>query len=602
MDYNENEDNDENVNYTSLIYSEDISEKYPITDIDNFYTELYNYYIERGFYPLIIKTLGKLLFKFVSIFCFFIITLCINWNIVFYPSPGREQQKINLFEFDSTKTNKIWLYYSFGTISILIFQLIYEFLYSVKYLWNMKQIRYFYNTVFCIDDNSLTFLKWSDIQYQLVNMKYNEKFPYIRKDITQLSMTQRILRKHNYLTLILNSKYLYKYYISDDMIVYINNLLLNFNKDYTLNKNYLTTKSLYYWLKIHSIINFVLIPFKLLYTIISFLLMNMEVLYTNKDIIGNRNWTDRYFYLYNEYSHLRKYRLNKASYYMNIWIFKNPNTVLDTLLIFIISISSCIISILAPIIVLNAQLSDYIIFGNPLLWYIACFTTIIIISRRYLSKVQDTSTIKYTHEKLKENILFYTCVESPNIPEGNNIQYVGNMILHRNIILFNLVYAQLLQLYNYSIVHFLRNVYSIILNPIILNRLANSHLSLSDFIIKHTYNTIDGDMCIYSDFENINYLVGNEGNELLGKSIKMYINRNKNWYKEYQSELENDGVILPNIKESPGREDRKDEKIKEVKEIKYNKDEDDILLQSDLFISKIIEETSTIINEQDNIV
>lgn len=590
-----NED-DENVNYSSLISSEDINEKYPIIDIDKFYIDLYNYYIERGYFPIIIKTLGKLLFKFINIFCFFIITLCINWNVVFYKSKDS-----NLFEYNINKTNTIWLYYSFGTIILVLFPLLYESFFSIKYLWSLRQIRYFYNNIFYIDDNSLTFLKWSDIQYQLVDMKYNEKFPYIRKDITQLSITKRILRKHNYLTLLLKSKYLSKYYISDDMINYINNLLLYFKNDYTINKKYLTTNSLYYWLKFHSIVQFCLIPFKLFYTIILFLLMNMEVLYTNKDIIGNRNWLDYHFYLYNEYLHLRKYRLNKASYYMNIWIFKNPNNILDSLLIFGISISSCIISILSPIILLNSQLSDYILYGNPIVWYIACFTTIIIVSRKYLSKVQDFSNTKYSHNKLKENILFYTCSEHPNIPEGSNIQYFSNIILHKNIILFNLVYKQLLQLYYYSIIHFLQNIYSIILNPIILNRLANSYLSLGDFIIKHTYTTNDGDMCIYSNFENPDFF-NMKNDNTLNQSLNLYIKRNPDWYSKYQIELEKKYIIIPKKEELIKDKKQEEYKIKEDK-INYNMEEDDILLQSDLFMkSKIIEETSTIINEQDNIV
>jgi hypothetical protein len=596
------------INFNSLIDSEDITEKYPILDIDLFYTGLYNYYIERGYYSIICKSMSKIMFKIISIICFFISTLCIDWYVVLQHSNNQ------LFVLDFNNTNKVWLYYIMGTIIIISIQLIYNIMITIKYIFYMKTMRYFYNKIFYIDDNSLAFLKWSDIEYQLLNMKYNEKFPYIRKNIEPLSIVKRILRKQNYIILLLQSKYL-QYHITDEIITYLNFIFLLFDDNCNLNKEYLKSKSLYYWLKILSGINLCLIPFKFIYTIVLFMLANMEFLYTNKDIVGNRHWDEKHFYLYNEYTHLLKHRLNKASYYMDLWMLKNPNTIFDTCLIFVISISSCILSILAPIIILNAQLSEYLIYNNPLIWYIAFFTSIILVSRKYLNKSNSINTNNLNHNKLKEKLLFYTCSDEPNIPERlNNLEYIDcGEIVNREISILQLVYKEYLQLYTYSIFNFIKNLLTIFTIPFILNRLANSHLAISDYIIKHTYSSNDGDMCIYSNFENVSYIQGinsKKTKDTLKKSLLLFINRNQSWYINYKNKIEFNGYkILPSLdelvlkKEEQKKEDLHGKEIDTKKEefkLNYNIDEDKELLASDLFLQK---DTSTIINgDIDNIV
>ena len=564
----------ENVNFDLLLNSEDYSEKYPITDIDMFYTGLYNYYIERGYYSIVIKSIGKLLFNIVNMASFFVITLCINWyNVI-------KSTRLQLFEFDIDKTNKFWLYFVLGTIIMLSIQLILNTIYTIKHIYYMKKIRYFYNKIFCISDDSLTFLKWNQIESLLLNMKNEGKFEYIRKEISNLSITKRIMRKQNYIILLLESKYLNKYYISEELINQLNFLLLIFNDKYLLNKEYLQSKSCYYWLKIFSVINLILIPFKLLYIIMIFFLTNMEALYTNKDVVGNRHWIEKHFYLYNEYTHLLKNRLARASYYMDLWVLKNPNTILDSILIFIISLSGSIISLFTPIIIINGQFGEYLIWGNPILWYVACFTTIIIISRKYLSKVQQNyDNTKYTHNKLKEKILFYTCKDEPKIPDkfynqiNNNIRFIKDEVLNKDMMLTQLVYKNFSQLYTYTIINFIKNIYSIFTLPYILNILSNSHLSVGDYIIKHTITDIDGDMCIFSDFENIK-----SDDVTFKKSLVIFTNRNK----EFKNEINDILLDLNDKKENS---------------IIYNPDEDEALLNSNMFIQK---DTSTIINEDIN--
>jgi len=74
----------EEVNFSALLNGdEEIPEKYPITDIDKFYKECYNYYIERGYYTILTKLIGKNIFQAISIFFYFIVNLCINWDVVF---------------------------------------------------------------------------------------------------------------------------------------------------------------------------------------------------------------------------------------------------------------------------------------------------------------------------------------------------------------------------------------------------------------------------------------------------------------------------------------------------------------------------------------
>lgn len=580
----------EEINLSSLLgEGGETLEKYPIIDIDKFYIEVYNYYIERGYYTIITKLIGKNLFQGISILFYFIITLCINYNVIFF------NNKSILFEYPTYKG--YWYYFIMLSISILSFQLIRNIIYSIQYALYMRKISYFYNKIFCIEDNSLTFLKWSDIEFQIVNMKKNDKFPYIRKNIEALSIVKRITRKKNYLILLLRSQYLKNYYISNDLINYLYFFIICFDESYRLDQKYLESKKLYYWLKFVSIVNFILIPFKFLHVIILFILINAESLYTKRDVIGNRLWTETEFYLYNEYTHLFKNRMNKASFYMNSWIIKNPNSIIDSLLTFIISISSCIVSLLTPIILFNSTLSEYLLHGNTIIWYLACFSTLIIVCRKYL--LQDQTKIM-THNKLKEKIDFYTCYsenEEKN-KELKELKYKDDQVFNENLTRLKIKYKEYLQLYPYTIIIFLKNVWSIFTLPIILNRLANSYLSIGNYMVRSTENTIDGDMCIYSDFENIEVLRElNINNNDMKKSLKLYIVRNQEWYKNYQKILENKygNKIVYDI-------DRKGNINTKIDSPTFNKEEDADLLNSNLFHSEgKIDDTSTILNNDENV-
>lgn len=591
----------EEINLSSLLgEGEETLEKYPIVDIDKFYRELYNYYIERGYYTIITKLIGRNIFQFISIFFYFVITLCINWEVVFF------NEKKVLFELPTYRG--FWYYFIIFSMIILSLQLLGNIIYSIQYGLYMRKISYFYNKIFCIEDSSLTFLKWSDIEFQIVNMKNNDKFPYIRKSIESLSIVKRINRRKNYLILLLRSNYLKNYYISNELIDYLNFFLIQFNEAYLLDRQYLESKKLYFWLKFISIVNVLLIPFKFLHVIILFILMNAESLYTKRDIIGNRHWQETEFYLYNEYTHLFKNRMNKASYYMNLWIIKNPNSVIDSILTFIISVSSCIVSLFTPIILFNSTLSDYRIHGNTIIWYLACFSSLIILSRKYLLNDQ---TKVLSHNKLKEKVEFYSCSDQLKHEEQlEPLKYKNDQVFNTNLTKLKIKYKEYLQLYSYTIVIFLKNVWSIFTLPFILNKLANSYLLIGNYMIRSTQNTIDGDMVEYSDFENIDVLreLGNkeeivekENTIEMKRSLKLYIMRNQEWYNNYKKNLKEKygNEILYDIEIFNKKINKKDVKINEEQKKdspKYNREEDSDLLNSNLFHSENkIDDTSTVI-------
>lgn len=622
----------EEVNFSALLNGdEEIPEKYPITDIDKFYKECYNYYIERGYYTILTKLVGKNIFQAISIFFYFIVNLCINWDVVFL--------NVNkpLLQYPNKST--FWYYFILFSIVILTLQLMASILYSFRYAFYMRKIRYFYNKVFCIEDSSLTFLKWKDIEQQIIHMKNNNKFNFIRKKIEPLSIVKRITRRKNYMILLLQSKYLKNYYISNELFEYIDYAFITFTESYQLDRQYLESKKLYYWLKIISIVNFILIPFKLLYVIILFILTNAESLYTKRDIVGNRYWNEKEFYLYNEYNHLFKNRMNKAGLYMNLWIIKNPNSVIDSILTFVISVSSCIVSLLTPIIVFNSTLSEYIIQGNTVIWHLAFFSTLIILSRKYL--LQEQSKI-LRHEKLKDKIMYYTCNNignnvsnniSNNVNETREVTYKNEQVFNPNTLELKLIYKQYLQLYSYTIVIFLKNIYSIFTLPFIFNRLANSYLSIGNYMIRSTVNTeFDGDMCLYSDFENIDVLrslnnedkheeLNEKDNILMERSLRLYITRNTQWYNNYKNLLDTKHgcQMLYNI-DKTGKFNKFDKGEKNSIKIKrkhssdsdsperkdilnYNSDEDNALINSNIFNSSQsnpLEDNSTVL--QDNIV
>src|SRR3989344_1737964 len=449
------------------------TEDYCINNLDKFYEGLYNYYLGRGYYPILMNNLTKWLNSGIIIFFFLMVTLGINWSLLNPP--------VNF-----SNTNTPWVCF----ISLECIALLVHWLYSacirVQDIRYIGKISYFYRTILIISDDDIPFLKWSQIVDKLIYLKENNKLPFIRKEINDLDIRKRITRKSNYM-LFLSETLLKNHYISKLLSDNISSIIINqlFTQELLINNVYLENIFKYYTLFM-VLVNIISIPFRIVYVIVIFFLQNAEVIYTEKNIVFNRLWIDYKFKLYNELPHTFQYRMRKSSIVMNKWINRNQNYVLLYIISLFVSICSNLVAISIPLLVLN---SEMIFLNNKIIWYVACLTTLIIVCRKQFS----IHSYKLTNDESKNKLIEYTYSH-----ELSNVELLT-------------VYRYFKEVYIFHFDVFLRDICSIFQTPLILYKL--SKLNIYNIITDNT--VIDnncGEICKFSYFENIDTLAFVEQN------------------------------------------------------------------------------------------
>ena len=469
-----------------------------------FLSKLYNYYINGGFYNIILTELINILTSSFLIFYTIFLYNCIEWNKIFKIS-----EKTTLQELIHINTYFKLDVFFWAMFIIFVFIILCKILNLVNSFIEYKKISLFYNEKLQINDNELNVITWKEVIYKLKNNYTNNN------DINIYYINNKICCKDNYFITIIDKDILKIKYLTKMMEWNIIFCIINsiFDSDLKFNKKFLSQNKTYISniktkLQVISIINFVFMPIIIMYLLFYYLFKYGEKFYNNPKYIATRNWTllskwklRNYNELYHECKNKYTESYNICNEYVNLF----PNLILQTFSKFLIFIFSSVFVILIFISIINENvlIKLYITNTKQTLWFIGILGSLIAI---FKSSIKDKQPYypKEKMELLKDKI---NC-----IPDNwlENTHKINNNFF---------------KYYQYQIVILLKDLFYSLTMPFKLYEISINTKNIIWYLNNITIDSEYGHLNIYSHFQNTNILnsnINNEQNNVLNDQKRIY--------------------------------------------------------------------------------
>lgn len=463
-----NELNDHSMNYKYIDYLSH--------DINVFYNNIYNYFIEGGVSNIILKYfLNISMLLMTNIFSIYIF-IYIEWG-----------QLVKDCRYNNDKCTSIKNYISYNNsihpllvlFNILSGVYICIYLYILFYnIATLTKIKNYYNDILQINNNILNIIKWKQVLNKIKNTNDSREYT-IDKNSSELNIFDiitRITRIDNIIVSLVNSDIIFKKttlyhnilftkYIETTTRFFIFNSI--FDKKYNINPIFREKESFKKYISWIILLHLLLLPFILFYVLISKVLNHSKNIKNNTELF-NYKWTNYAKWKYREYNELDfefKDRMFKSYFHMNKYISFFPNKTANIYMYFIRFILSMfilflfIISVIDDDALIKLKYHEY-----NLVWYFALFTIIMSVLNSILKEKDFEENI----DKVIENLTNYIHVLPPK-----DITYNYQM------------YRSITRYYQCNIVNILFELTSIILSPYIIYK---CYYKNAEEIVDYLYN------------------------------------------------------------------------------------------------------------------
>lgn len=472
----------EKINNSSLLFSKTyIENKHNIDRYGNriFFQRLYFYYVNRGYFKIIINSLISLLItNFMVLFLLFLFN-CIDYTALI--NLNSEDHISNFIEINNL-LNINWFFMS--TVWLFLILDVIKIISIIDDAYIYKNISKFYNNNLKIRDSELEYLEWTDI-IQI----YQE---LVDKDIEPYYINLIITTKDNYFTALLDHQILRPIHLNSlfewNLIYCIIYSFINSNEKVSANlfKNQkLIENTIKNKLQVIAIITMLLMPIIIVFITFYNLFNYGEQFYNKPDLIISKNFTrlaQLKYRNYNELMHSFEERTEKLNGLTRRYDNAFRNKILEAFLKLVIFIfSSVFISLLILTIINDNILTNLNIIGDKnVLWFIGIVGSLIAIFRTIINT------------KTKENpVLIMEKIGNLIIIDKNYIEN-ANMRIIRN---------KYLQNYSFKIVQIIYDIFWTVFIPIQMWSMSYDAHYIVNFIKQISKNNQKvGIICLFSDF------------------------------------------------------------------------------------------------------
>jgi autophagy-related protein 9 len=474
----------EKINNSSLLFSKTfIENKKNLTLYSNrvFFHRIYFYYVNKGYYRIIINSVVNLLVTNFLVFFLVFLFNCIDYNGLF-----NLETKSNLGDF--VHLNNLLKINTFFSIILILFLFLdcLKVISIIDDVYIYRNIRRFYKNNLKMRDTELEYIKWSqvvDIYRDSVN---NDIDPYYVQSI--------IASKDNYFIALLDNKIIRPYHLNSlfewNLIYCI--IYSFFENSEKVSEKIFTdpdkiNKSMKNRLKTISIISLVFMPVIIVFITFYNLFNYGEQFYNKPDLFISRNFT-RLAVLnyknYNEVSHVFEERMTTLNNLTKKYNDTFKNKVIEAILkLIIFMFSSIFITLLIftlanDIIITNLN----IVGGKNVLWFIGVAGSFIAILRTIVNRKSKENPV-YIMEEISNNIIIDT-----NYVQNANMKIIRDKFL---------------KTYQLKILQIFYDICWTIFMPIQLWSISYDTKYITSFIRKISVNDKKiGIVCSYSNFEN----------------------------------------------------------------------------------------------------
>ena len=512
----------EKLNNSSLLFSKN----FYMSNESNFYmktsfiNKLYFYYCEKGYYNIISTQIVNLLISnFMILFIMFLVNcvdimgiLLLNDNEHF----GSYVYWSNFFKMNYFMWSLFIVFLIFTCVRIINL---------LDDIVSYKNINLYYKTTLKIRDCDLDYLEWNDI-IQTINDVNNTS-------LNVFYINSIINSKENYLISLFDNKIIEVFHINSligwNLIYCI--LYSIFDSNYKVdadifNNRIKFTKRISYRMKSISIINFIFMPFILLFIFFYYIFNYGEKFYNDPNLIVSRVFTAKTkwkFRNYNELNHEFDKRIECANKHAKTYASLFSSKLLETFTRLIVFIASSFFIVLLILSIINDSIlvNLYITNNKTVLWFLGVLAPIIALGKNIVSRNSQDQP-----NDIMRKISNYVSINEEYI-ENANLSYIKKKF-------FNI--------YEYKIYTLLKDIFYTIISPFELWTLSYEAHNIMDFIIQNT-ETHEELMfiCKQANFDNLSEFIGiNNENDIKHKkkldSLKYFKKNYEKWYTKYEKE------------------------------------------------------------------
>ena len=404
----------------------------PLPDLDTFFNRLYAYHREGGLWPSLVGRLVVIVTLAFSVLfsCFLLLNVrwATLWECGSHSCEGVQLVTWEALERPTQATFAVAAYLSIFSVYVLWHAL--SLLYVVKPLLDTRA---FYANYLKLGDDVLPLLPWSDVVERLVAVQQRTKLCTFRA-LTALDITNRIMRKDNFLIALLNVDAIdvripigitrpYQH-IADlssshkpreedavssswvwgtllESIIRLCVLDPLPSADFKLSDAYKgdgAAQALRWRFVWYGVLTLLFLPFLFVFLSILFLLRHAEELHNKRSASSSssRQWallSQWKLREYNELPHFFQHRLTLAAVHASDYIQQFPSPVLSLLCGGIAYCAAAVVGILL-LMTLSGSALDAQLYDRSLLWWLAVFSGVLAVSRAFVQTPSSASTAR----------------------------------------------------------------------------------------------------------------------------------------------------------------------------------------------------------------
>lgn len=363
-----------------------------------FIHKLYFYYINKGYKNIITSQIVNILINIFTVFFVIFLFNCIDYAKVL--SIKEEAELGDVIFMNNFFNLSIFIWIQLIIFLIIIFC---KILSVIDDIFSFKTTQDFYNNTLKILDSELNASTWESILNKL-------RKHYRNNDIDAYFISNKIMTKDNYMIGMIDRKIIDTTYFTTLLewnlmyciVFYI------FDENYKVKKNLTSDRNLHVnkiktRLRSVSMVNFLLMPFIIIFLIFYNLFEYCEKFYNSPKLINTRAFTleaQLKFRYYNEIQHHFMERMELAKDAANEYMNQFHSKITETISKLVIFILSAIFTILILLSILNENVLIYLHVtpNKTVLWYLGIIATIITITKNFTTK----KTVFYPRDKMIE--------------------------------------------------------------------------------------------------------------------------------------------------------------------------------------------------------
>jgi autophagy-related protein 9 len=431
---------------------------------DEFYIQIYEYYYNRGFTPILLTYICEI-FSMLFGIMFFYFFISIDWENIL---KCVDNNCGDISQYIISKPMN-FLNICILLLSVTIFT--YKIITFIPKIYKLNKIKNFYQNKLKIKhSNELCSLSWSTILRKITKI-YNF---YDMHDVTN-----KIMKKENFMIALIDKKIIDFQY----PLFYTKQLEINL-KYIILSSSNLKSRTLKFKFIAMGFLNLFFAFFIFLFQIIYFIVDNIDDFYSNKYVLGPRRYTiltRHKFRNYNELPHYFENRINKSMKHSIEYVKQFESPVLTVIGKFLSILSGTFICFFVILSVLDESILLYVRYlDRTLLFYMGMVTALSSLSKSFVRSPEESI---YDPNGVMKKVVEFTHY-MPKRWEGKcNTYEVRN---------------EFLTMFPYKIVIFIYDLISVITTPFILFSLSKDTNSIISFFDKYTVDDVSGKICSFA--------------------------------------------------------------------------------------------------------